>query len=114
MFKLFSTPIFFLFFALTIHAPAFASGGGDDDPPLIIDGMVLDLSDAPISGATAELYKAGQASPIAVTYTESDGSFGFENVSANTYDLLGHAPGYETVVYRLVLTQDATVTIQVL
>lgn len=109
-----SYSILILLFAVLLNFPTFASGGGDDDPPLSIDGLVEDQYGAPISGATIKLFIAGEAAPLVVTQSEYDGSFQINNLAAKTYDLVVSAPGHSNQTLQIVLTKDQFVTVQLI
>jgi Carboxypeptidase regulatory-like domain len=66
-------------------------------------GAVIDLSGAPIAGATVTVLKQG-TEPIA-QQTGDDGKFSYDKLSAGNYDLQIQAQGFKTFKFSIVLAK---------
>jgi Carboxypeptidase regulatory-like domain len=64
-------------------------------------GAVIDLSGAPIAGATVTVLKQG-TEPIA-QQTGDDGKFSYDKLSAGKYDIQIQAHGFKTFQFSIVI-----------
>lgn len=72
----------------------------------IITGKVLDKSGNPVPGATVKVLETTRGA-----ITKLDGKYTIVNVTAGTYDVRVTAVGYDTVIKKISLTADQTLTL---
>lgn len=85
--------------ALAAGVPAWAGITG------ILAGKVTDEKKAPVAGATVRVLGTTRGG-----YTGADGKYTVLNITAGTYDVRVTAVGYDTVVRKVSISADQTVT----
>jgi hypothetical protein len=103
-----------LVFATTLIAqspPAAAapSRNGQPEKAVLIIGLVLDQSAAPIPEALVTLRDRGGSTPIAATRTDQNGNFTFSSVPLDHYDLQLESPGFQRLVVFVDARKDPSV-----
>ncbi len=87
--------------------------GGDDDDDPIIQGLVLDNEESPVSNATVHLYKAGTTTILDTDVTDSNGEFDFVVTAGDYYFKVIPQVQNPVTTNPITVTADVQVTIYV-
>jgi len=71
----------------------------------ILAGKITDKSGSPVAGATIKVVGTTRGG-----YSKADGKYTIVNINSGTYDVRVTAVGYDTVVKRLTIISDQTLT----